>query len=156
MPGGRDLTEGIYAAFAAKDGTAMAARYAPDARFRDPVFAEVRGAEGGAMWRMLTGSPTGLTAEPAADDARGWARWQARYTFWRPVRPVVSDVRASPGSRGGLIAGHRGEFSFCRWARQALRPAGLMPGRTALARSRMRRGARAAPGQFLAPGSHAA
>ena len=107
------------------------------------------------MRRMLTGSPAGLRAGPAADEARGWAQWRAQYAFWQAVQPVVNDVRASFGSGGGLIAGHRGEFSFCRRARQGLRPARLTGGRTVLARSRVRRGARAASGRFPAPGSHA-
>ena len=49
-----ELIERFYAAFDRKDGDAMAACYAPDARFSDPAFGELRGAEPGAMWRMLT------------------------------------------------------------------------------------------------------
>jgi hypothetical protein len=106
------------------------------------------------MGRMLTASSTGLVAEPAADGARGWARWRAPYAFWRAMRPAVNDMRASFGSGGRLIAEHRGEFSFCRWVARALRPSGLMPGRTPLVRSRLRRGVRAALGRFIASGSH--
>jgi ketosteroid isomerase-like protein len=43
MPGEVELIERFYAAFGRKDGDAMAACYAPDARFSDPVFGELRG-----------------------------------------------------------------------------------------------------------------
>jgi len=48
------LIEDFYAAFGRADGAAMAACYAPGARFDDPVFKKLRGDEPGAMWRMLT------------------------------------------------------------------------------------------------------
>ena len=41
------LIERFYAAFAAGDGEAMAACYAPDAHFADPVFPDLRGSEPG-------------------------------------------------------------------------------------------------------------
>ena len=54
VPGAVDeLIERFYAAFDRKDGDAMAACYAPGARFSDPVFGELRGEQPGAMWRML-------------------------------------------------------------------------------------------------------
>ena len=48
------LIRRFYDAFAALDGAAMAACYHPQASFSDPVFPDLRGAEPGAMWRMLT------------------------------------------------------------------------------------------------------
>jgi len=69
---GRDLIEPFYAAFAAK-----ADRCAPDVRLWSPVFQELQAAEAGARRRMLTGSPSGLRMEPAADTARGRSAGQA-------------------------------------------------------------------------------
>ena len=43
----------LYDAFARRDGEAMAALYAPDATFEDPVF-RLRGADIGRMWIGLT------------------------------------------------------------------------------------------------------
>ncbi len=43
------LIERFYDAFNRRDGDAMAGCYAPDARFHDPVFQELRGTEPGAM-----------------------------------------------------------------------------------------------------------
>jgi hypothetical protein len=132
----------------------MAACYAPDARFSDPVFTDLRGREPGAMWRMLTGQAKDLSVElleHEADDDRGSARWLARYTFTRTGRPVVNDVRARFVFDGnGLIADHTDEFSFHRWARQALGPPGLLLGWTPLLRAATRRQARASLDQFMA------
>ena len=47
----------LYEALDRHDGETMARQYAPDARFKDPAFGELSGAEAGDMWRMLTGAP---------------------------------------------------------------------------------------------------
>ncbi len=147
------LIERFYSAFAERDGAAMAACYAPDASFSDPVFPDLRGSEPGAMWRMLTGQATDLRVELVehqANGGRGSARWRARYTFSQTGRPVVNDVRASFRFADGLIAEHRDEFDFYRWARQALGLAGLLLGWTPLLRSAVRRRARAGLDEYLA------
>src|SRR4051794_35435274 len=43
-----ELIERFYAAFDRRDGVAMAADYAPEGHFRDPVFGDLTGAEAGA------------------------------------------------------------------------------------------------------------
>jgi ketosteroid isomerase-like protein len=149
--GNRELIERFYAAFDAKDGDAMAACYAPDATFSDPVFTDLRGDEPGDMWRMLTGQAKDLSVELLEHDAdgeRGSARWLARYTFTKTGRPVVNDVRARFAFRDGRIADHKDEFSFNRWARQALGTPGLLLGWTPLVRGPTRAQARAALQEF--------
>ena len=64
-----ELVERFYAAFDRRDGQAMAAAYAPDGHFRDPVFGDLTGAEAGAMWRMLTRTARDLKVELAEHDA---------------------------------------------------------------------------------------
>ena len=59
----KQLIERFYAAFGRRDGDAMAACYAPDASFSDPVFPGLKGSEPGAMWRMLTGRSEDLKVE---------------------------------------------------------------------------------------------
>lgn len=150
---GEALIERFYGAFAAHDGDAMAACYAPDARFSDPVFPDLRGAEPGAMWRMLTSGADDLEIElreHEADGERGSAHWIARYTFSQTGRPVVNDVRASFRFADGLMAEHVDEFDFHRWARQALGPPGLLLGWTPIVRNAVRRRARASLDEFLA------
>ena len=147
------LIERFYGAFGQRDGAAMAACYTPDAQFSDPVFTDLRGAEPGAMWRMLTGRATDLRIElqeHEADDQRGTAHWVAHYTFAQTGRPVVNDVHASFRFRDGLIAEHTDRFDFHRWSRQALGTSGLLLGWTPLLRSAVRRRARAGLDEFLA------
>lgn len=147
------LIEQFYAAFAARDGDAMAACYAPGAHFSDPVFPDLNGAEPGAMWRMLTAQARELRIElleHAADGVRGSARWRAHYLFTQTGRPVVNDVRATFRFEEGLIAEHADEFSFYRWARQALGTPGLLLGWTPLLRASVRRRARAGLERFIA------
>ncbi len=140
-----ELIRRLYGALGAGDGEAMSACYASDARFEDPAFGELRGEQVGGMWRMLTSRATDLEVdlrECSADAAAGTARWIARYTFTATGRPVVNDVRASFRFADGLIADHRDEFDFGRWARQALGPMGfaiaLLPPLRARVRSRAR------------------
>ncbi len=135
----------------------MAACYAPDARFSDPVFPDLKGQEPGAMWRMLTRRADDLKLElleHEADGDRGSARWVAHYTFTQTGRPVRNDVRASFRFAQGLIAEHRDDFDFHRWSRQALGTPGLLLGWTPILRASVRRRARAGLGEFMAGEVH--
>jgi ketosteroid isomerase-like protein len=140
------LIERFYSAFDARDGATMAACYAPDAVFSDPVFGELRGDEPGRMWVMLTGRAQDLRIDLAdhdAGDAAGTAHWLADYTFGATGRTVHNDVRARFVFRDGLIAEHHDDFSFAGWARQALGPAGLLLGWTPMLKAKVRGQARA-------------
>jgi ketosteroid isomerase-like protein len=127
----RNVIRRLYEAMDAHDGEAMAACYAPDARFEDPVFGPLTGEQAGDMWRLLTSRSKDLRVELAEHEVegeRGSARWIARYTFGPSGRKVTNDIRASFRFRDGLIAEHTDRFSFYRWARQALGPMGLLLG----------------------------
>jgi ketosteroid isomerase-like protein len=147
----KQLIERFYEAFDRRDGDAMAACYSPGARFSDPVFPGLEGAEPGAMWRMLTGRSEDLRVELLEHDERS-AHWRATYTFTQTGRPVVNDVRASFSFADGLIAEHTDDFSFWRWSRQALGVPGLLLGWTPLLRRATQRKARASLDQFMAGG----
>lgn len=145
------LIERFYAAFDAGDGAAMEACYAPDVRFSDPVFTDLRGPRAGAMWRMLTSTPGELRIElleHEAGEASGSAHWRAHYTFSDTGRAVINDIRASFRFEDGLIAEHLDEFSFYGWARQALGPPGLLLGWTPILRAAVRRKAAAKLEEF--------
>jgi ketosteroid isomerase-like protein len=139
-----ELIRDLYEAMGRHDGEAMAELYAPDGRFHDPAFGDLTGAEAGDMWRMLTGRATDLKvelAEHSADDDSGTAHWIATYSF-NTGRPVVNDIHARFRFRDGKIVQHEDSFSFFRWARQALGPAGLvlgLPPMSRLVRVRARR-----------------
>lgn len=141
-----ELIERFYDALDRHDGEAMAGCYAPDARFSDPVFPDLKGSEPGDMWRMLTARSKDLTVELAEHDAgdeTGSAHWIARYTFGPTGRSVVNDVRAEFRFADGLIAEHVDRFDFWRWSRQALGPVGLALGWTPILRNKVRAQGRA-------------
>lgn len=147
-----ELIVRFYDAFARLDGETMAACYAPNAHFSDPVFTDLRGDEPGAMWKMLTGRAKDLEvrlAEHSADDDSGRAHWLADYTF-NTGRKVHNDVRAEFRFKDGLIVEHHDSFSFYAWSRQALGPPGLTLGWTPIVKGRVRREARSGLDQYRA------
>ena len=149
----QEVIERFYAAFDRRDGDTMAACYAPDAHFSDPVFTDLRGAQPGQMWQMLTSQAQELRVElleHAADGATGTAHWRAHYVFTQTGRPVVNDVHASFRFTDGLIAEHTDAFSFWRWSRQALGPPGVLIGWTPFLRTPVRRRAAANLERFAA------
>ena len=144
-----DTIRDFYAAFARKDGDAMAAAYAPNVHFRDPAFGDLHGEEAGAMWRMLTGRAQDLVVELVDHDDSS-AHWLAHYTF-STGRHVDNDVRASfTFNDAGKITEHIDEFDFYAWARQALGPAGLLLGWTPIIKDGVRKKARGQLDEFMA------
>ena len=122
----------------------MAACYAPDASFADPVF-DLRGREIGAMWTMLCARARDLAVECAnvtADDAEGRADWDARYTFAATGRRVHNRIHSEFTFDAGRIAAQRDDFDMRRWLRMALGPVALVPGTTGLLERRVRGQAR--------------
>jgi ketosteroid isomerase-like protein len=149
-----DTIRRLYDGLDRHDGETMAACYAPDASFADPVFPELHGDQPGDMWRMLTERATDLTVEvpeAKADDQAGSALWIATYTFGDTGRRVVNRVRSSfRFDDAGLIAEQRDEFPFWTWSRQALGLSGLLLGWTPLLRSKVRENAAAQLARFRA------
>lgn len=147
------LIERFYRAFARRDHAEMARAYAPDARFGDPAFGELRGDEIAAMWRMLCerGEDLELSfGDVEAHHDRGSARWEAEYTFGPTRRHVHNEIEASFRFRNGLIAEHDDRFSLWRWSRQALGPVGLVLGWSPVVRSKVRAQARENLREFMA------
>jgi len=135
-----ELITKFYEAFARRDADAMAACYAPDVRFSDPVFPDLRGGEAGDMWRMLCESATELRVEHAdviADDTTGSARWDAYYPFGPSKRQVHNVIAASFTFKDGLIATHTDVFDFWKWSRMALGPTGVLLGWTPFLRGKV-------------------
>jgi len=145
---------GLYEALNRHDGEAMAACYAPDAEFSDPVFPDLHGEQAGDMWRMLTGRATDLAVElpeARADAQAGSARWVATYTFGATGRRVVNRVRSDfRFDAAGLIAEQHDDFHFWKWSRQALGTSGLLLGWTPMLRSKVQASAAAELARFRA------
>ena len=144
----------LYEGLDRHDGEAMAACYAPEARFSDPVFPDLHGGQPGDMWRMLTERATDLACElpeARADAEAGAARWIATYTFGPTGRHVVNRVRSDfRFDAHGLIAEQRDDFDFWRWSRQALGLPGVVLGWTPMLRSKVRATAAADLARFRA------
>ena len=136
MPAPAETLRRLYDAFAARDGEAMAACYAPDATFEDPVFT-LAGSDVGDMWRMLTERGKDLrVAYTVVDDAT--AEWTADYTF--EGSPVHNEIRSAFELDGdGRIVKQVDTFSFPRWAAQALGLKGKLFGRFGFLRSAVRK-----------------
>jgi limonene-1,2-epoxide hydrolase len=142
------IVERLYAALAKRDHATMASCYGPAARFSDPVFPALQGAEIGQMWRMLCerGADLQVMAGPAheTDAGRVLIEWEARYTFGATGRPVHNRIEASFYLEGGLIIDHQDRFDLYRWARQALGLPGTLLGWSAAYQRAVRTRARRA------------
>jgi ketosteroid isomerase-like protein len=136
----------FYAAFAALDDAAMAECYAPQVRFRDPVF-ELQGKDAvSSMWSMLCAATraNGRDAwrlewrDVQAENEHGSAHWEAHYLFSATGRRVHNRIDASMRFHDGLIVEHVDRFDFWAWSRQALGAPGLLLGWTPLLRNKVR------------------
>ncbi len=131
----------FYEAFAQLDAEAMSACYTDDVLFSDPAFGELRGAQVGDMWRMLTSRAKDFSVvfdQVRADDQTGSSHWVATYLFSQTGRTVVNDIQARFVFRDGKICEHRDHFDMWRWSRQALGLKGLLLGWTPLVRNAVR------------------
>ena len=140
------LIDEFYAALAARDAARMVACYGPGARFSDPVFPALQGAEVGAMWSMLCarGKDLRVTASRVqADESRGSAHWDARYTFSATGRGVQNSIEARFLFRDGLIIEQTDGFDLARWAGMALGLKGRLLGRTGFMQAAIRKQAAA-------------
>jgi ketosteroid isomerase-like protein len=147
----RALVERLYAAFSVRDGAGMTACYHGEATFSDPVFPLLRGSEVGRMWRMLCRRAEDLAVEASgiqADQARGRAHWEARYTFSATGRAVHNVIDATFEFRDGLIVRHVDAFDFHAWAGQALGLKGRLLGGTAFLCGKVQRTAAAGLARF--------
>jgi len=126
-----ELITRFYRAFQQLDAEGMAACYADDVRFSDPVFEDLRGGEAADMWRLLAARAQHFSLsfdQVQADDRQGRARWVASYLFSQTGNRVVNRIEARFVFRDGKIVEHRDQFDLWRWARQALGLKGLLLG----------------------------
>jgi hypothetical protein len=126
----REALARFYEALARRDAGAMAAMYAPEAAFTDPVFC-LRGKDIGRMWDSLLGRArdfsVSYTIARAASDS-GTVEWTARYLFGGR-RPVVNVILSELRFENGRIVEQTDRFDFPRWAAQALGTPGRWLGR---------------------------
>jgi ketosteroid isomerase-like protein len=135
------LLQDFYTAFARRDWRAMTSHYADDVHFTDRVF-DLHGERAKGMWRMLCEGGTDLQVvlvEAHADEHEGSARWEADYTFSATGRRVKNRVSAHFRFADGKVVRHVDDFSFWKWAAQALGPVGVLLGWSGLVRRKVTR-----------------
>ena len=145
------LVNNFYTAFQKLDAEAMAACYAPDVHFTDPVFPSLHGNEASDMWRMLASRAKDFSLVfdgVEADEQTGKAHWVATYLFSQTGNMVINDIHASFIFRDGKIVRHVDQFDLWRWSRQALGTKGLLLGWTPLVRSAVQKQAAKGLAQF--------
>ncbi len=153
-----ELITRFYEAFARRDAKAMIACYHPDVVFEDPAFGRLEAADARTMWVLLCGRAKDLEItfrDVAADDIKGHAHWEAKYTFSQTGRRVHNKIDAEFGFRDGLIIAHNDGFSFWDWSRQALGAPGLLLGWSPILKAKVRANARAGLAAFRRAGSAA-
>jgi ketosteroid isomerase-like protein len=152
MNANEQLIERFYTSFQRRDYPAIAACYHPEAVYSDPVFTDLHGAQIPAMWQMLGQRSADLTisfSEITADEQRGQAQWEARYTFSQTGRPVVNQIRSQFVFQDGLIIRHHDSFNLWKWARMALGQKGVWLGRLPPVQNTIRKQASRALDDFM-------
>ena len=120
----------------------MAACYAADVHFSDPVFQDLNGSEAADMWRMLTSRAQNFSLDYSnvnADDQQGSAHWVATYLFSGTGRTVVNRIQANFKFRDGKIVEHHDQFDLWKWSAQALGVKGALLGWTPLVQGAIRK-----------------
>ncbi len=133
----KELIANFYAAFGRKDAEAMAACYADDVVFGDPVFPHLVGEEARDMWRMLCGRAADLVVEPSAITDSS-AHWDATYTFTATGRKVINRIDATFVVENGKIKKHSDRFDLWKWTRMALGPTGVLLGWSPMVQNKVR------------------
>jgi ketosteroid isomerase-like protein len=135
------LIQRFYEAFQRSDAEAMAACYAPDVEFSDPVFGVLRGREAADMWRMLISRATDFSLSFSDIQTVGQtatANWVASYRFTQTGRKVVNRINARFMIRDGLIYQHQDNFDLWTWSRQALGLKGWLLGWSSFVQNKIR------------------
>lgn len=147
-----ELIERFYKAFDRHDAASMAACYAPNVRFHDPVFLDLEGPLACGMWKMLCERGKDLRVEVSnikADDTKGSAHWDATYTFSVTGRNVLNRIDATFELKDGKIIAHRDDFDLWKWTRMALGVKGTLLGWLPPVQNAVRKQARKGLDEFL-------
>lgn len=117
------LIEKFYTAFQKRDHQTMNSCYHDDIEFSDMVFIGLKGHQAKSMWHMLCerGKDLEITFSGiSANDQKGKAHWEAKYTFSVTGNKVHNIIDATFEFCDGKIIKHQDTFDLWRWAGLAL------------------------------------
>lgn len=125
------VAEKFYDAFCTRRHDDMEALYAPDAKFKDAIFAFSDRAGTMRMWRALLRPGSDATFSYSFERTDGdvaHGTWVAHYKLGK--RPIVNRIKSSLTVRDGRIVEHVDDFAWSTWAKQAfpLGPLVSVPG----------------------------
>ncbi len=120
-PAPTEVATRYFEAFSRADAAAMASLYAPNATFQDPIYSLESGPAVGSMWTKLfkAGKDLHLSSKVLSESGDTVkVAWVADYrVFGRPVHnEAVSQLQV----REGKIVSQRDDWSWSKWAKQAL------------------------------------
>lgn len=124
--GPADVVSQFYEAFARKDVEAMGKLYAPNVKFKDALFQFGDAASTTKMWRKLFSLDPNAKLQFKLDSVQGdvvKGHWVGDYTV--SGRPVHNETPTTLRVVDGKIVEHHDDWSWDRWAPQAL-PAGKL------------------------------
>lgn len=150
------LIEKFYSSFQSHNADGMVACYHPEVTFTDPAFGTLHGAQATSMWRMLVERGKDLQVtfrDVQADDTRGSAHWEAKYSFGQKRRPVHNIIEAEFVFKDGLIFQHTDRFNIWKWSGMALGLPGALLGWTPIIQSAVRKNALSGLEKFMGRGS---
>lgn len=134
------LIHHFYTSFQNKDVKAMQDCYADNASFDDPVFTGLNAPQVRMMWAMLlkSGKDMRIEFQNIKETKSGTtAEWDAWYTFSATGNKVLNHIKASFVIENGKIVKHTDQFSFYKWAKQALGLTGLLLGWTSFLKNKI-------------------
>ena len=136
------IIQQFYTSFSQLDAEGMAQCYHDDVLFEDPAFGQLQGERAKNMWRMLCESQKDKDfrvefSDIRMDGERGFARWEAFYTFGKTGRKVHNKIDAKFCFQDGKIIEHLDYFNLHLWAGQAMGLQGTLIGWTSFFRKKL-------------------
>lgn len=136
----REVVTQFYAAFVGHNPDAMEKLYAPDVKFKDAIFSYNDRAGTMHMWRKIMQDPTSkfVFTLDSVEGNQVKGHWVADYKL--NGRKVHNEISTQMTVENGKITRHTDDFSWSKWAPQAL-PLGhlaTLPGLKQLVQSIMR------------------
>ena len=116
-----EVATAFFTAFQNKDLAAFEKLYAPNATFHDPIYDLKNRSETLGMWKSLFAAGKDLklsfkVLESGPDGAK--VAWTADYKVFG--RPVHNEAVSNMTIKDGQITAQRDDWSWSKWARQAL------------------------------------